>query len=64
MLSDQLCRVQDKLLDPATVTHMFRLTKSVGCVVTGMHGEVFFNILALVLHNNLKKFPIVTSRFF
>ena len=26
---------QDKLLDPSSVSHIFRLSSSVGCVVTG-----------------------------
>jgi hypothetical protein len=28
-------RTQDKLIDPASVSHIFRLSPSVGCVMTG-----------------------------
>lgn len=30
-----LIRVQDKLIDPSSVSHIFRLSPSVGCVMTG-----------------------------
>ena len=33
------CLLQDKLLDPDSVTHMFKITEHIGCVVTGMIGR-------------------------
>jgi 20S proteasome subunit alpha 1 len=30
-----LTQIQDKLIDPASVSHIFRLSPSVGCVMTG-----------------------------
>jgi 20S proteasome subunit alpha 1 len=31
--------MQDKLLDPETITHLFQITPTIGCVMTGMIGE-------------------------
>lgn len=31
-------KIPDKLLDPATVTHIFKLTAEIGCIMTGRIG--------------------------
>jgi len=31
-------RTQDKLLDPKTVTHLFWITPTIGCVMVGLIG--------------------------
>jgi hypothetical protein len=33
--------MQDKLIDPTSVTHVFKITNKIGCVMTGMIGKVF-----------------------
>ncbi|EJT51786.1 hypothetical protein A1Q1_07017 [Trichosporon asahii var. asahii CBS 2479] len=33
-------KVPDKLLDPSTITHLFQITPSIGCVVIGRIGEL------------------------
>jgi len=37
-------KVPDKLLDPESVTHMYKLTEHVGCVVTGMHPDARYQV--------------------
>jgi hypothetical protein len=32
----RISNVQDKLIDPSSVTHLFKLTEKIGCVVTGL----------------------------
>lgn len=32
-------KIPDQLIDPDTITHMFRITRSIGCVMTGRIGE-------------------------
>lgn len=32
--------MQDKLLDPDTVSHLYRLTDRIGCIMTGMTGKI------------------------
>ena len=42
--------LQDKLIDPTSVTHIFKITNKIGCVMTGMVGKssfvVYINVFA------------------
>jgi len=37
-------KIPDKLLDASTMTHMFKLSENVGCVMTGMMGDCRYQV--------------------
>ena len=39
--------LKDKLLDPESVSHLFKITDMVGCVMTGMPGKTFTILMSL-----------------
>jgi len=55
--------LQDKLLDPKTVTHLFHITDSIGCVMTGMLGGSSQFIL-LILTGHLYLFCLYCLIFY
>ena len=49
-------KVADKLIDPNTVTHMYRVTENVGACLVGLNSDVHYNLL--VLRNEAAKFQL------
>ncbi|XP_039288102.1 proteasome subunit alpha type-6 [Nilaparvata lugens] len=37
-------KIPDKLIDPTTITHLYKLTDSIGCVMTGMIADSKFQV--------------------
>jgi len=37
-------KIPDKLIDPASITHLYKLTDSVGCVATGMEPDARYQV--------------------
>ena len=35
-------KVEDKLIDPSTITRVFRINKYIGCVITGLLGKQIY----------------------
>lgn len=33
-------KIPDQLIDPETISHTFRITKNIGCVMTGRIGRI------------------------
>jgi len=49
MFVEMLTQSQDKLIDASSVSHLFSVTPTIGCVVTGLMG---MNITSLFMHLN------------
>lgn len=43
-------KIPDKLIDPSTVSHMFRLSENVGCVMTGMMADCRYQAQRARMH--------------
>lgn len=42
-------KVPDKLLDPSSVSHLYKVTDHIGAVMTGMVGEArFYNFIQVI----------------
>ena len=44
--------IQDKLLDPDSMTHIFKITEGVGCVMTGMAGKCTVILHTACIHSS------------
>ena len=44
--------IQDKLLDPDSMTHIFKITEGVGCVMTGMAGKCTVILPTACIHSS------------
>lgn len=40
-------KITEKLIDPSTVSHLFRITKNIGCVMTGRIGRYNYSLYFL-----------------